>query len=307
MRRFALLGIVAAAALAGCGKQPVECSAASAAGPVISIVKREIEKQASSRVRSDGEYHVSRSKIRAAISQLKIALDDIRTSKEDPNSTKRFCEATLKITFPSDAIEEAERAREAAELNSVSELADNAEIDQEADRFSSSVEFNVQPTDDGEKVFAEMESGNNLFEFAAEVLASSLLRSVVEDQQRESAQAQASAAAEEEAAITEQRGANLNVAKTDNQLALQSIGALWKAIPSDVRARLLPAQRAWIRKKDADCRVEAASASTESSEREVARLNCDTRLNNERAAWLNQFRGQEDTTSLAPAEEGEVE
>jgi uncharacterized protein YecT (DUF1311 family) len=72
-----------------------------------------------------------------------------------------------------------------------------------------------------------------------------------------------------------QHQADLAAAKTDNQLATQTIGATWKAIPDGVRHQLPPAQRAWIAKKTADCRVEAASSSTNPQEQEIARLGCD--------------------------------
>jgi uncharacterized protein YecT (DUF1311 family) len=288
------------AVLAGCNKQPVECSAESAAEPVIAIVKEQLEREAANRSRQDGNQMVSKSKIRAALAELAITLEDVRTSREDPNSTKRFCEATLKMRFPAALIEDAEKAREAVGLNTVSEMADNLDIYRAADSFSAPIQFYVQPTDDGSKVFAETESGNSFFELGGEILASGLLRYNVEEQQALEANAQASAAAAEEAALGEQRAANVNAAKVDNQLAVQTIAAVWKSIPSDVRMRLTPAQKAWIRKKDADCRVEAAAASTEPSEMEVARLNCDTRLQSDRTSWLTQFRNSEDTTTLQP-------
>ena len=129
----------------------VQCTADSAQAPVVDIVKEQLEKLISSKVRSeDGARQVSLSKIRAAIGQLVIQIEDIRTSKEDPNSTKRFCSGTLKLRFPTDTLSDADRAREAAGLNDVTTLADNSDIERQADSFTTAVEFNVQPTDDGE-------------------------------------------------------------------------------------------------------------------------------------------------------------
>ena len=65
--------------------------------------------------------------------------------------------------------------------------------------------------------------------------------------------------------------------------------AVWQGIPAESRARLLDLQKAWVRKKDADCRVEAASASADPTETQVARLKCDTRMQGERANWLRQY------------------
>lgn len=296
--RFLFLG--AALVLGACQKQPVECSATSAGEPVIKIVKEQIERDTLNRTRSDSGQNISKSKVRAAIAQLSIMLEDVRTAREDPNSTKRFCEATLKIRFPAGLIDDADQARQIAGLSSVSDLADKGDIERSADSFSVPIQFNVQPTDDGSKVFAETESGNNVFEFAGELLASGLLKYDIEQQQRDATNAQVAASAAEHEAVDEQRSASVSAAKTDNQLAIQTIAALWRSLTTDVRSRLAPAQKAWIRKKDADCRVEAAATSTEPSEVEVARLICDTRMQNDRTSWLSQFRTSEDATSLAP-------
>jgi uncharacterized protein YecT (DUF1311 family) len=280
--------------LSACGHKTLGCSAADAQIPAVSIVKEQLEKQIASRVKDEGSEHgFSLSKIRAAIAQLVITIEDIRTSKEDPNSTKRFCTGTVKVRFPAAVLDDAEKTREAAQAGTISELADNSGVDRAADTFSTPLEFNVQPTDSGDKVFAEVESGNPIFKFTSDVVASSLLRSTVENAKREQDQAVAAQTAAENAAITEQRNANLNAAKTENQLAAQTINATWNAISSDMRGQILPLQRAWVRKKAADCRVESAAASTDPTEIEVARLACDTRVTQDRIRWLNQYRSAE--------------
>ena len=282
-----------AASLAACNKsKPVQCTAESAQAPVVDIVKEQLEHSTSRSLRAgNGTPAASTSKIRAAIAQLVITIEDIRTSKEDPNSTKRFCTGTLRIRFPADVLTDADRARETANLNTVSDLASGNDVERNADSFTTSIDFNVQPTDDGTKVFAETESGNNMFSFTAEILSSSLMRTALEDQQRQQQTATDQAAAEQNAALAEQRDANVAAARTDNQLAVQTINAVWKALPSTARSQLTPLQRAWVRKKAADCAVEAAAASIDPAEREVARLQCDTRAENERATYLNGFRG----------------
>lgn len=293
--------------LAACGKgKAVQCTAASAQAPVVDIVKEHLEHSVSRALRGNNAGG-SLSKIRAAIAQLVVTIEDIRTSKEDPNSTKRFCTGTLRIRFPADALADADRAREAANLNSVSDLADSSDVERHADSFTSTIEFNVQPTDDGSKVFAETESGNNMFDFASELLSSSLMRAAVEDQQRQQQAAADQATADQNAALAEQRDANLSAAKTENQLAVQTINAVWKALSPGTRSQLMPLQRAWVRKKTADCAVEAASASTDPTDRETARLQCDTRAENERVNYLNGMRGSDQGfgTEMPMANEGE--
>ena len=270
----------------------VQCTAASAREPVIGIVKEQLERAVSTDVRrGDGARAVSLSKIRAAIAQLVIDIDDIRTSKEDPNSTKRFCTGTLKIRFPADTLTDADSARQTSGLNSVSDLADGSDIERQADSFTSPLDFNVQPTDAGDKVFAETESGTGMFTFAAQVLASGLMNTSIVDAKRVQQQAVDQQTATQNAALAEQRNANVGSAKTDDQLAIQTINAVWGSLAPDTRARLLPLQKAWLRKKTADCRVEAASASVDPVEMEAARLICDTRAQRERITWLQQYRG----------------
>jgi uncharacterized protein YecT (DUF1311 family) len=144
------------------------------------------------------------------------------------------------------------------------------------------MEFNVQPTDDGTKIFAETETGTPLIQFASEVIAASLLRSQVERGVRATEQA-----------IADQRTATLESVRTDNKIANQTILAAWQALSSGTRKQYLDSQRAWSRKKDADCRVEAAAQGTDPADIEAARLGCDTRITNERIAWLQDLRASE--------------
>jgi uncharacterized protein YecT (DUF1311 family) len=279
--------------LTGHGKKPeVECSSSEAVSTTIGVLKEALEKQTFAKASGGDNQSVSKSSIRAAIAQIVFTLEDIRTTKTDPNSTKRFCEGTLKIRFPAEDISNADDARSAAGLGTVTQFADANDVDREANVFSAKADYDVQPTDTGDKVFAETETKSPIMNVASEVLASSLLHNVLQQAAANQQQEQQAQQAQQSAALAEQKAANLNSAKTDNQLAVQSILAVWRSIPASTRAQLLAQQRAWSRKKDADCRVEAATASTDPTEIEVARLNCDTRLTQERINVLQPYREQ---------------
>lgn len=86
-----------------------------------------------------------------------------------------------------------------------------------------------------------------------------------------------------------QRQAEHDKAVADNKLSTQGITAAWNAIETSTRADILPQQRAWIKSKDANCSVEAASASLDHTEQETARLKCDTEANRSRIEWLKQY------------------
>ncbi len=283
--------------LAGCGKTEIQCADELAKAPVVDLVKEQLEKVVADQVTSDDASaagSIGPGKIRAAIAKLTIAIEDIRTSKEDPNSTKRSCAGTLKIRFPVDILNNANKARAAMGMNSVADLADASDVEHEADSYSTSLSFSIQPTDDGKKVFAETDSQNPIMGFAAAVLAHDLLHPVIEGFQRQQQQVEQQQQAESEAALAEQRKANLELAQTENKLAIQVIGAVWQSLPADARDQLLPLQRAWIKKKTADCRVESAGTSTEPTEIETARLNCEARENQSRTNWLRQYQTSEE-------------
>ena len=301
--RWAKFGAVGAILLAvlggvlwksGIGRAPeVECSSSLASSTTIDVLKKALEKETFSKTSAgENSESVSKSSIRAAIAQIAFSFEDVRTTRQDPNSTKRFCQGTLKIRFPADDLSNADEARSAAGLGTVTRLADANDVDREADTFSAKVDYDVQPTDSGDKVFAETDAKTAIMNVASEVLASALLHNVIQQAAATEQQEQQAQTAQQNAALAEQKAANLNSAKTDNQLATQSILAVWRSIPAATRTQLLAQQRAWARKKDADCRVEAASASTDASEMEVARLNCDTRTTQERINSLQPFRDQ---------------
>lgn len=294
-----LLGL--ASLLASCGKTVESCSSQSTQQTVLSIVKEQLEKSAKERVKAEAPGRpVSNSKIRATIGQLKIAVADIRTTKEDPNSTKRFCVGNLRVTLPSVVVEDADEARELAGIESVSALADQREIERNADTFETSLDFNVQPTDAGDDLYGEIENGENAFQFFGEVLASHLLKATIQNAKFDQDQAAAARQREEveaeraqQAAVVEQGQAEIAEAKSENKLASDAINAVWRNIPAGTRGRLSDLQKAWMRKKNADYVIEAATSTSTAPAREAARLRCDTRAVYERASNLRQFVGEE--------------
>jgi len=289
------MGVATAIALslASCGKTTTECTSADSQNTAISAVRDRLQRQVEDKVKKDdGSRLVGLSLIKSAIQKLTITLDDIRTSKTDPNSTKRWCAGSLHFQFPASVIDDAGAARSRSGLNPVDDLADKNSVERTADGYTVNVDFTVQPSDDGQKIFAEVENGSGLLEFGAEVISSALLRPTIDKVKGEEDAATSAQAAQEAAVLAEQRAANVNAAKVDNQLANQTIAAVWKGLDGETRSRLLLQQRAWIRKKDADCKVEAAGASVDPGDQEVARLNCNTRSTRERTGWLQQQGGQ---------------
>ncbi|HYI40610.1 MAG TPA: lysozyme inhibitor LprI family protein [Allosphingosinicella sp.] len=270
-------------------KPSLTCTDEDAVATTLQVVNNKVEKQVRNALeRDDGTAVVGVAKIRATLKQLRLSIQDIRTSKEDPNSTKKFCTGRFKVVVPAEVLEDAEKGRELAEQGSVADLAEQQNFEAEANAFTSDISYDVQPTDEGDKVYAQVEDGDNVYSFVSGVVASHLARKALENEKAQQQQALAAQQQEEASALADQRAATLGEAKAENQLAEQTINTVWSNIPSETRSSLLPLQRAWIKKRTADCRIEAAANSTDPQEREASRLRCDTRLTYDRA---NQLRG----------------
>ena len=281
--------VVAMAALAvvGCGKQKSTCSGTDELDVLKTSVMDEAEQALTNEKHDDGSAVFNGASVRATLSKMSIAFENVRTAKEDPNSTKVFCEGSMKIVVPPEQLQSAEEGRKLAGFGTVAALASTSAMEQEANAFTKSIEYSAQPTDDGEKVYAELTDANSIAEFMSEMVGSSLLKPMLEARKLEEAKA---AEAADQAAETqrlqaeqqqqqlraEQGAANLSVAQEQNTLANQAINELWKSLSDEDREILVGTQRAWIKKKDVDCKIEAAGRSTDPAEIETTRLNCDT-------------------------------
>lgn len=222
--------------------------------------------------------------IRRLIDAIAITIDDIRTNGSVGG--KSACSASVSLRFPVAVLNTADAERHEANLSALSELADAGEIDAKGDTYVAQVNYNIQETDDKSKLFAEVEKFNKLYDFAAEVVTANLVKPVVDQTEQANKSIQAAASA----AQTELKTANLNAAKTDLQLAVQTINAVWNAIDPQVRHRLLPLQKAWWQQAVAQCKVDAAGASTDPMEVAATEAECQAKANQDRATWLNQFR-----------------
>jgi uncharacterized protein YecT (DUF1311 family) len=278
--------------LAGCSKPKATCSSQEGIELVGQIISEAAEKSLTDQKHADGSAAFDAASVRATLSKIAITVENIRTSKEDPNSTKVFCEGSIKITVPPELLKKAEEGRELANLGTVTVLASANSLEQSANTFTKSIEYNVQPTDDGKKMFAELTATKPMAEFLSEVTGSVIIKPIIEANKIQQAKAEETerlqAEEQEKKQQVEQIEAALIQAKQENTLANQAIGELWKNIPEDERKLMLDAQRAWIKKKDLDCKVESAAKSTVPSEKEIYRLNCDTAATTARVSEIQQ-------------------
>lgn len=299
---IALFPIIGAVLLSSCSKLEATCSGEDSLKLVSEIISEDAEKYLADQKRDDGSVIFSPASVRATLSKVSITIENIRTSKKDPNSTKVFCEGSLKISPTPEILKQADEARKESNLVTISDEAKNQLFEQSANAFVKAIEYTVQPTDDGKSVFVEVSTPKSFSVLLGEMVGFSILEPMIQAQKVEKMQAEAAEKQQEEEQRIEserllneqkkaQMEANLAMAKNENALANQTINELWKEYPTDSKKIMLEAQRAWVKKKELDCKVEAASISTDESEKEIARLNCDTRATKSRVYELQNALG----------------
>lgn len=234
-------------------------------------------------------------KFRALASSLAIDLTNVRTAKKDPNSTKRFCEAELRVVIPSDLSETADKVRKSLGYQNVASHAVALDIKYEAGTVSDDIEYSAQPTDDGKKVYVSTAKLNKSGVLLTSVLSANLLKSLIDaaeakkvkDQEDESARL---VLAEQRKQDLEKEQSRLTLEKAQAGIkdANDQINAVWNAAPSEFRKTMLSEQRIWLKERDVDCKIKAAAAGEGIGEvaREVIRLDCETEMTALRTIYL---------------------
>lgn len=294
MRSVGTIGLLAALCLVGCDSlsPPTgQCNGDDTKALAVEVLSDAIEnKVATDEVRSpDGSVLVSRSAILAALKQVEFGLRDIRTTKRDPDSSRNICAGVLAISFPKQMMDDISRAHDIIGYVEAAQLARNFGFDQSGGAYTIDLNYSVQPTDDRNKIFVEVQNADPAVSFVSDLVGSFLM---FPRWQAEHANATAEAERSQraqEAALKEQRAARLLESQATQKLSEQSINAVWEAIDLDVRQQLLELQRAWIRRKEAECKLEGMSDSADQDEQLATTAYCETRMNRERETWLRQY------------------
>jgi uncharacterized protein YecT (DUF1311 family) len=294
MRFSTIVALSAALLMAACGRPQASCSSPDSQAALRATLRDSLERSVQAKSKdAKGKAYVGTSKIGAAIADLKLVVENIRTTREDPNSTRKFCTGNLKAVFGTQALADADKAREIAGMANLSSAADSADIERGPDYLQGDLDYSVQRTDDGSKVVVEIDRSGGKLNVFAEALAGSLLRPILEssqrteqasmaDKRRQGAQAAAGKAAVEQA-TTELRWA---------EIALTNV---WDALPAQPRQTMTLQQTSWKERKQASCRLEGRQRSSDATEQQVATLKCMRRETLERVADLQEY--------LRPADE----
>lgn len=298
MRLLTLLAVPALLTISGCSKfSEPDCSSTQAQDAVKDLVYKNAEARVRKLLgdlsRLDAFDHA---KLMSALKKAEFALAEVRTTRKDPDSSRKFCAANLHISFPQDVLDTIRSARDEAGADSWDKVANRQGLDHDASGFSGNFEYSIQPTDDRSKLIAESSGAEAFLATLGDLFSSYLLSAeihaskVVADQQA-AADASATAAVEQAnaQANVELVKADLDEAQAGNKLASQKISAVWRSIPQEDRVRLGPLQNAWNRKTDAQCTVQASGQTTDPQGIRAAKLRCETTLMEQRASELERY------------------
>ena len=275
-------------ALASCNQiGTVECNNTDGQAVISSLLSDQIIQATRDQLgTAASEPLTNEAKIRATVAQIKILIEDIRTTKKDEASTKRGCAATVKLVLPLNMIADAEKFHTNNQLQSISSLTDAVGLQRSADSYTHQLTYSVQPTDDTKKVYGEVEAFGPVANALGEIIAAHMVLPMQEaSQQTEAAAAQAQQALLDQQTQAQSQ-ADLELATAENKLAIQAYSEVWKSLPDPVRAQNVEIQRAWAKKKTADCNIKAAETSTDPLIKEAARLRCETEQTQERVGEL---------------------
>lgn len=292
MKRFAkhsrALLVVPFLISVGCDKASFDCSSPDAQAALITAAKKDISGKISQNMKDIREANPNGSNfgvgmVRQLADKFTYELTSVSEIWENDKGDQKSCRGTLAITVDPEFVRKADIGRSAVDLNSVADLAAQSAVEFDAkSRFTQEVDFGINKVDDGRSIMAEAGSNFTLFDVVGEVGAYHLLSTSIvrtkKDQKNREMQAE-----------TEQQKAALDLARAENRAAVEAVKEIWSALDPTVRSDLLSRQRAWIRKKNADCRLESINNSQDAAEIIINQINCDTRAQMERADQLRPY------------------
>lgn len=298
---MAALGVMTLSGCSKFGASATECGSEESKELVISVIQNELSKQSMAQLKAllnEGVSGIDVAKVRALNQQIKFDLTDVRTNQNDAQSKKKLCVAVLNAQLSPNMVNEANASRAMIDDSTIQDFALMTDIPFEQSKVSYNLEYSVQPTDDGKKIYTEISNSHIGVDFLGQVIEDILLKPVRHTYQLE--QAQANQQAEQEAAVEAAQAVADAAQYQDDQLAYaqlqideaqrnldksnEKLNLIWSAISKDLRAQLLDGQRAWLKKRQLECRL----SSVDADHKELARLNCEMRLTNQRAAQLQQ-------------------
>lgn len=311
--RFAVLPLTILLGLSGCDKistiseNTVKCGDDSSLQLVQSLLEDSTQSRVKNIASNEGVLTDSAG-LRASASKVHFTLEDIRTSQTDPNSTKVFCVAALSTTLDSELIERANFVTNYYEQSNLSEKAFQQDIDMDGNTIKYSLEYSIQPTDDGVNIYGQLQNGSELIDFIGTAVVNAIQKSSVQAikarQQKadvESAIAEKMALEQEEYLVAQAEAiASLESA---NELATISaeqakskatmdykrneLNTLWNTASAEIKESLAASQKEWVKERDELCIARAREG--EAARQEIIRMECITEIISERYYQLKEY------------------
>lgn len=292
--KFKLLALIGSMFfISGCDKvqsitgSSVKCDNETAKQLVVESFSKTVGDVAALRVKElvDSEnITIDMGKLRSTLQQITFNVNNVRTNNSDPNSNKQYCVTEFVVKIPDQMIKDADAARAIYDENNIAQSAILSDLSFESNQLKKEIEYLVQPTDDGKKVYVTLENPDALAYFVRDIAVDSLVKTARQNAAEVAKQEEIKRIAEESAVAEEYQSVLLSEAQSNLDKANANLNLVWNATTKDVRDQLLAEQKIWLKKRDLECKLE--SSNTENPE--VFRLNCETSMTNERTNELRQ-------------------
>ena len=265
----------------------VKCDDETAKQLVVEGFSKTVSDIASKRVKEliDTEnVTIDMGKLRSTLQQITFNVNDVRTNNSDPNSKKQYCVTEFVVKVPDQMVKDADAARAVYDENNIAQAAVLSDLSFEANQLKKEIEYLVQPTDDGKKVYVTLENPDALAYFVRDIAVDSLVKTARQNAAEVAKQDEIKRVAEEEAAAQEYQSVLISEAKTNLDKANENLNLVWNSTTKEVRSRLLDEQKISLKKRELECKLESSN----SDNPEVYRINCETNMTTQRTSELRQ-------------------
>ncbi len=246
---------------------------------------------------ADGE-EIDVKQFNAVMSQIKIDITDIRTTKAEKNSKQYACAGRFSIQLPTSLVEEANLARAIEEGNTVQQYALLSDLNFDNNTLIFDSAYSQQTTDDGKKILTQIESLHLATRFISTVIVDALRKPIIEERQRQYEEeiAEENKIAEAEYAEQAKIEAEANKTKAEYQAVLEKeaqqkldkanaeLNHVWNDSDSLIRQELLANQKIWLEKRKLECKMKVQELPE--LEQGVARIKCEESMTIARTAEL---------------------
>ena len=293
MKIIPLFIIAGSILLGGCDKVQnltsgaVKCDNEAAKKLVVESFSKVVSDAATERVKSlieNENITIDMGKLRSTLQQVTFNVTNVSTNNSDPNSNKQYCVTEFIVKLPEQLVKDADAAREIYGESNVTQSAVLADLSFEMNQLKKDIDYLVQPTDSGDKVFVTLENSEALAYFVRDIAVDSLIKNARQNAVEVAKQEALQAVADQEATAKEYQSVLVDEAKAKVDTANENLNLVWNATTKEIRDQLLDEQRIWLKKRELECKLE----STNVDNSEVARLNCEATMTNQRVNELRQ-------------------